>query len=67
MALLDTFRILFEADTSKMNAGLNKAEQSTDDLVDSMKAADRQAEKSTDSFKSLTGKLIGWFAGAVAA
>lgn len=67
MALLDTFRILFEADTSKMNAGLNKAEQSTDDLVDSMKAADRQAEKSTDSFRSLATKLVGWFAGAVAA
>jgi len=67
MALLDTFRILFEADTSKMNQGLNKAEQSTDDLVKSMKEADKQAGKSTESFRSLTGKLVGWFAGAVAA
>lgn len=67
MALLDTFRILFEADTSKMNQGLNKAEQSTDDLVDSMRAADRQAGKSTEAFAQLTGKLIGWFAGALAA
>lgn len=67
MALLDTFRILFEADTSKMNAGLNKAEQSTDDLVKSMKEADKQAGKSTESFRALTTKLVGWFAGAVAA
>lgn len=67
MALLDTFRILFEADTSKMNQGLNKAEQSTDDLVKSMKEADKQAGKSTESFRSLAGKLVGWFAGAVAA
>ena len=67
MALLDTFRILFEADTSKMNAGLNKAEQSTDDLVKSMKEADKQAGKSTESFRSLATKLVGWFAGAVTA
>ena len=67
MALLDTFRILFEADTSKMNQGLNKAEQSTDDLVKSMKDADKQAGKSTESFRSLTTKLVGWFAGALAA
>lgn len=67
MALLDTFRILFEADTSKMNQGLNKAEQSTDDLVKSMKEADKQAGKSTESFRSLATKLVGWFAGAVAA
>ena len=67
MALLDTFRILFEADTSRMNQGLNKAEQSTDDLVKSMKEADRQAGKSTESFRALTIKLLGWFAGAVTA
>lgn len=67
MALLDTFRILFEADTSKMNQGLNKAEQSTDDLVKSMKEADKQAGKSTESFRALTTKLVGWFAGAFAA
>lgn len=67
MALLDTFRILFEADTSKMASGLNKAEQSTDDLVKSMKEADKQAGKSTESFRALTTKLVGWFAGAVAA
>lgn len=67
MALLDTFRILFEADTSKMNQGLNKAEQSTDDLVKSMKEADKQAGKSTESFRALTVKLLGWFAGAVTA
>ena len=67
MALLDTFRILFEADTSKMNQGLTKAEQSTDDLVKSMKEADKQAGKSTESFRALTVKLLGWFAGAVTA
>ena len=67
MALLDTFRIMFEADTSKMASGLNKAEQSTDDLVKSMKEADKQAGKSTESFRALTTKLVGWFAGAVAA
>ena len=67
MALLDTFRILFEADTSKMAQGLNKAEQSTDDLVKSMKEADKQAGKSTESFRALTVKLLGWFAGAVTA
>jgi hypothetical protein len=67
MALLDTFRILFEADTSKMDHGLNKAEQSTDDLVESMKEADAQADKTTDSFRSMTAKLVGWLAGAVAA
>jgi hypothetical protein len=67
MALLDTFRILFEADTSKMDRGLNKAEQSTDDLVESMKEADAQADKTTDSFRSMTAKLVGWLAGAVAA
>lgn len=67
MALLDTFRILFEADTSKMASGLSRAEQSTDDLVKSMKEADKQAGKSTESFRALTTKLVGWFAGAVAA
>lgn len=67
MALLDTFRILFEADTSRMNQGLNEAEQSTDDLVKSMKEADKQAGKSTESFRGLATKLAGWFAGAVAA
>lgn len=67
MALLDTFRILFEADTATMSRGLDRAEQSTDELVKSMKQADAQADKTADSFRSMTTKLVGWLAGAAAA
>lgn len=62
MALLDTFRILFEADTSKMASGLNKAEQSTDDLVKSMKEADKQADATAKGIEKVVQKVVGWFA-----
>ena len=60
MALLDTFRILFEADTSKMNQGLNKAEQSTDDLVKSMKEADKQADATAKGIENIARKVAAW-------
>lgn len=62
MALLDTFRILFEADTSKMNQGLNKAEQSTDDLVKSMKEADKQADATAKGIENIARKVVAWVA-----
>lgn len=62
MALLDTFLILFEADTSKMNQGLNKAEQSTDDLVKSMKEADRQADATAKGIENIARKVVAWVA-----
>ena len=62
MALLDTFRILFEADTSRMNQGLNRAEQSTDDLVDSMRAADRQADATAKGIENIARKVVAWVA-----
>ena len=62
MALLDTFRILFEADTSRMNQGLNEAERSTDDLVDSMRAADRQADATAKGIENIARKVVAWVA-----
>lgn len=59
MALLDTFTILFESDTSKLEKGVDESRKSSDDLVDSLKKADRQASTTGDSFAGYAAKALG--------
>lgn len=66
MSLLDTFTIMFEADTSKVQAGEKKAKQGADELVDSLKKADKEADKTGHSFQGLAKGALGWLAAAAA-
>ena len=44
MSLLDSFTILFEADTSPLDAGLQQSRRSVDDLLASIRGAERQVD-----------------------
>lgn len=65
--LLDTFMILFEADTGKLNSGLDKADTKAEDLVDTLKNADRQAGKTGESFAGFAAKALGALTAAISA
>lgn len=65
MSLLDTFTILFEADTSSVEQGADRSRKSSDELVDSLKKADHQASKTGNSFASFAAKAVGALTAAV--
>ncbi|MDR0805943.1 MAG: hypothetical protein LBN41_04235 [Enterobacteriaceae bacterium] len=53
MPLLDTFVTIFEADTSRMKKGLDDARISTDDIITSMKSANKTTALTTNGFNDL--------------
>lgn len=67
MALLDTFLIMFEADTSKVTDGIDKSEKKTDDFTEALKDADKQAGKTGSSFAGFAAKALGALTAAVSA
>lgn len=65
--LLDTFLILFEADTGKLDTGLDRSEQKSDELVDTLKKADTQASKTGQAFAGFAVKALGALTAALSA
>lgn len=57
--ILDVFTILFEADTSKAKGGVDDTRRTTDELVESMKDADKQAGKTSSSMAGFAAKALG--------
>lgn len=66
MALLDSFLIMFEADTSKLDKGVKKSEKSADELVDTLKKADKEANNAGKSFGGMALRAAGAIATALA-
>lgn len=65
MAILDTFVSVFSADTAGLAKGHEAAKKSTDDIVKSMKSADIQAEKTTNTMASMAARVGGFLAAAL--
>ncbi|MFY4822015.1 hypothetical protein ACOTVO_04525 [Aliarcobacter butzleri] len=63
--ILDLFVSVFEADTKDYEAGAKKVEKSTDEIAESMKNAEKQAQSTTAKFKDFLKGAIG-FLGTVA-
>lgn len=65
--ILDVFTILFEADTGKAKAGVDDTRKSTEDLVDEMVKADKQASKTGQSMAGFAAKALGALTAALSA
>ena len=63
--ILDLFVSVFEADTKDYEAGAKKVEKSTDEIAESMKNAEKQAQSTTAKFKDFLKGAVG-FLGTVA-
>jgi phage-related protein len=64
MALLDTLLLVFKADTSQADAGLDSARKKSDELIDSIRNADDVAGKAGASFKAMAAGALGGLAAA---
>lgn len=64
MALLDTLLLVFKADTSQADAGLDSARKKSDELVDSLRNTDAVAAKTGASLKAMAAGAIGGLAAA---
>lgn len=64
MALLDTLLLVFKADTSQADAGLDSARKKSDDLIDSLRNTDAVAAKTGASLKAMAAGAIGGLAAA---
>lgn len=62
MSLLDTFTILFEADTGSVKQGADASRKSADELVDSLKKADKQADSAGETYAGFAAKAVGMLA-----
>ena len=65
--LIDTFVSIFSADTDELRRGHEQARRSTDDIVEGMKAADEQANKTSDSIGRMLTRAAGFLVSAIAA
>lgn len=63
--ILDIFVSIFEADTKNYEAGAKKVEKSTDEIAESMKNAEKQAQATTAKLKDFLKGAVG-FLGTVA-
>ena len=63
--ILDLFVSVFEADTKNYEAGAKKVEKSTDEIAESMKNAEKQAQATTAKLKDFLKGAVG-FLGTVA-
>lgn len=59
MTILDTFFILFESDTSKLDKGLGASEKKSEALVDKLKDVDKTSAKAGEGLMQMVGKLAG--------
>lgn len=59
MSLLEVLTIQMEADTGDLNKSIQKSEKSTDELIASLKKADKEADKAGSSFAGFAGKALG--------
>ena len=64
MALLDTLLLVFKADTSQADAGLDSARKKSDELVDSLRNTDAVAGKTGASLKAMAAGALGGLAAA---
>lgn len=64
MALLDTLLLVFKADTSQADAGLDSARKKSDELIDSIRDADAAAGKAGASLKAMAAGALGGIAAA---
>ena len=64
MALLDTLLLVFKADTSQADAGLDSARKKSDELVDSLRNTDAVAAKTGASLKAMAAGALGGLAAA---
>lgn len=64
MALLDTLLLVFKADTSQADAGLDSARKKSDELIDSILDADAAAGKAGASLKAMAAGALGGLAAA---
>lgn len=64
MALLDTLLLVFKADTSQADAGLDSARKKSDDLIDSLRNTDAVAAKTGASLKAMAAGALGGLAAA---
>lgn len=64
MALLDTLLLVFKADTSQADAGLDSARKKSDELIDSIRDADAAAGKAGASLKAMAASALGGLAAA---
>lgn len=58
--ILDTFISVFDADTRNLDKGYKQSKKTTDDLVQSMKNADKQAAATAAKLKSFALKAAGF-------
>lgn len=66
MSILDTFFLLFEADTTDLDAGLEKARKKGKDTADDLRTVDAVAHKLGGTLKTQLAQLGGALLGAVA-
>lgn len=59
MSILDTFFILFESDTSKLDKGLGESEKKSDGLLEKLKKIDPAASKAGAGLMQMVGNLAG--------
>lgn len=59
MSILDSFFILFESDTSKLDKGLSDADKKTSGFLDKLRQVDKVITASGGNFRDLVGKLAG--------
>lgn len=64
MALLDTLLLVFKADTSQADSGLDSARKKSDELIDSIRDADAAAGKAGASLKAMAAGALGGLAAA---
>ena len=64
MALLDTLLLVFKADTSQADAGLDSARKKSDELIDSLRNTDAVAAKTGASLKAMAAGALGGLAAA---
>lgn len=60
--ILDIFLSIFKADTKDLDEAHKDIEESTDEIVDNLKDAEKQSKISTDAISSSLEKLVGLFA-----
>ena len=59
MTILDTFFILFESDTSKLDKGLGESDKKAHTLIDKLKGVDKEGNKVGASLYDIAGKAAG--------
>lgn len=55
MSILDTFFILFDADTSKLGKGIDDADKKSESFLDKLKKIDGAADSTSGKFRALLG------------